>query len=82
MHCLQSFISEEILSRHKKVCISINGKQAVNMPKKGEKVKYINHHKEIKIPFVIYADFEAIIKKIEGPKNSDEKSIQQLIKNI
>ena len=34
MHCLQCFISERVLKNHKENCIIINGKQAINMPKK------------------------------------------------
>ena len=46
MHCLQCFSSERVLNNHKENCIIINGKQAINMPKKGENIlKYTNHHK-------------------------------------
>ena len=35
-HCLQAFSTEEILKRHIKDCFEINGKQRIQMPKKGE----------------------------------------------
>ena len=64
MHCLQCFSSERVLNNHKENCIIINGKQAINMPKKGENVqKFNNFHKQLPVPFVIYADFEAITKR-------------------
>ena len=51
----------------------INGCQAINMPKKGENIlKFNNFHKQLPVPFVIYADFEAITKKVQGCKQSDE----------
>ena len=51
----------------------INGKQAINMPKKGEDIlKFNNFHKQLPVPFVIYADFEAIRKKVQGCKRSKE----------
>ena len=28
------------------------------MPEKGEKLMFKNHHKQLPVPFVIYADFE------------------------
>ena len=31
------------------------------MPEKGEYVKFRNHERKIKSPFVIYADFESIL---------------------
>ena len=73
MHCLQCFSSERILANHVKNCLKINGNQAINMPKKGENIlKFNNFHKQLPVPFVIYADFEAITKKVLGCKQSDE----------
>ena len=43
------------------------------MPKKGEKIlKFDNFHKQLPFPFIIYADFEAITKKVQSCKQSDE----------
>ena len=73
MHCLQCFSSERILPNHIKNCLTINGNQAINMPKKGENIlKFNNFHKQLPVPFVIYADFEAITKKVQGCKQSEE----------
>ena len=73
MYCLQCFSSERILATHVNNCLTINGAQAINMPKQGENVlKFNNFHKQLPIPFVIYADFEAITKKVQGCKQSEE----------
>ena len=72
-HCLQCFSSERILANHVKNCLTINGNQAINMLKKGENIlKFNNFHKQLPVPFVIYADFEAITKKVQGCEQSDE----------
>ena len=43
------------------------------MPKQGENIlKFNNFHKQLPAPFVIYADFEAIIKKVQGCKQSEQ----------
>ena len=64
MNCLQCFSSKEVLDAHRKDCIVINGKQAIKMPNEDENVvEFIDHRKQIPVPFVIYADFEAITKK-------------------
>ena len=43
------------------------------MPKKGENIpKFNNFHKQLPVPFVIYADIEAITKKVQGCKQSEE----------
>ena len=78
MHCLQCFSREDVLTAHKNNCISINGKQAIQMPEKGEKVFFINHHKQLAVPFVIYADFEAITKKVLGCQPSNKKSYTEI----
>ena len=74
MYCLQCFSREDVLTEHKNNCISINGKQAINMPKKGDKVYFKNHHKQLPVPFIIYADFEALTEKIQGCQPNNEKS--------
>ena len=64
MYCLQCFSSERIFANHVNNCLTINGAQAINMPKQGENIlKFNNFHKQLPVPFVIYADFEAITKK-------------------
>ena len=41
-YCLQAFSTEEILKSHTKDCFKINGEQRIQMPKKGEYVKFKN----------------------------------------
>ena len=73
MYCLQCFSSERILANHVNNCLTINGAQAINMPKQGENIpKFNNFHKQLQVPFIIYADFEAITKKVQGCKQSEE----------
>ena len=73
MYCLQCFSSERILANHVNNCLTINGAQAINMPKQGENIlKFNNFHKQLPVPFVIYADLEAITKKVQGCKQSEE----------
>ena len=47
-----------MLINHKEVCFVINGEQAVKMPDKGEELRFQNHHKQLLVLFVLYADFE------------------------
>ena len=74
MYCLQCFSREDVLAEHVENCLSINGKQAIKMPKKGQNVNFRNYHKQIPAPFVIYADFEAITEKVHGCLPNNEKS--------
>ena len=73
MYCLQCFSSEIILENHTNNCLTINGAQAINMPKQGENIlKFNSFHKQLPVPFVIYADFEAITKKVQGCEQCEE----------
>ena len=73
IYCLQCFSSERVLANHVNNCLTINGAQANNMPKQGENIpKFNNFHKQLPVPFVIYADFEAITKKVQGCEQSEE----------
>ena len=75
MHCLQCFISESVLNNHRDNCIQLNGEQAVKMPNKDNNIlKFNNFHKQQPVPFVIYADFEAITEKISGCQPNNNKS--------
>ena len=75
MHCLQCFSSDRVLSNHKDICIQVNGTQAIKMPNKDNNIlKFNNFHKQQPVPFVIYADFEAITEKIHGCQQKGNKS--------
>ena len=75
MHCLQCFSSEKVLNNHKYNCIEINGTQAVKMPDKGKNIlQFDNFHKQQQVPFVIYADFDAITEKIFNCQPDDNQS--------
>ena len=75
MHCLQCFSSYRVLNNHKDNCIQVNGTQAIKMPDKDNNIlKFNNFHKQQPVPFVIYADFEAITEKIHGCQQDGNKS--------
>ena len=75
MHCLQCFSTEEILTKHNENCMVINSKQAIRMPQKGKNtLQFQNHHSQMQVPFVMYADFEAITEKVQGCQPGSTKS--------
>ena len=59
---------------HKENCITINGAQAIKMPKADDKVHFKNYHKGLETPLVIYADVEAIDEKVHGCQPNNHKS--------
>ena len=83
--CLTGFTRADILENHKKYCNGVNGRPTrIEMPEEGKnKVKCQNTHKQVKVPFIIYADFEALVKKMdrcerpEGTKVSYTEKTEQ-----
>ena len=54
--CKQCFSCKNVLTGHKKVCLSINGAQSVRLEQVA--IEFKNYFKQIPVPFKIYADFE------------------------
>ena len=66
--CLTRFTRVDLLENHKKYCNGVNGRPArIEMPEEGKNtLSFQNHHKQMKMPYVKYADFEALVRKIPG----------------
>ena len=74
MYCLQCFSSESILAKHTNNCLTISGKKAIKMPKTGDNIlNFNNFHKQLPVPFIIYANFKAIMKKMQGCRPNNDK---------
>ncbi|KAJ8909922.1 hypothetical protein NQ315_017226 [Exocentrus adspersus] len=80
--CLQSFSTINHLKQHEKNdCNHLCTKIPTTYPKLnkyGETVpenilKFVNFEKQLPVPFVIYADFECILKPIQGNEPLDDK---------
>ena len=65
--CLQCFSSKNVLTEHKKVCLSINGAQSVRLEIGTTEFK--NYFTQILVPFKIYADFECNLGRVILKKN-------------
>ena len=59
--CLNAFPNENSLKIHKEICQS---NEFIEMPKEGAFLKFENHIRSQKMPFVIYADFEFLVEPI------------------
>ena len=74
MFCLQCLSSSERLERHLDDCKVVNGTQALKMTKVTNFVKFENLHRQLPVPFVIHADFEAITEELEETEDSTESA--------
>ena len=71
-----------MIINHKENCITINGTQAIKMPKADDNVYFKNYHKGLEVPFVIYADFEAINERYMDVNQIMINHIQNHIRSI
>ncbi len=80
LRCLNSFTSQETLTKHLEYC---SAHEAVNivMPEEGAPLSFENYNRSMRVPFIVYADFESFIKPIDtcgpNPKNSYTKQYQK-----
>ena len=72
--CLQCFSRKSMLIKHKKNCLSINGKQSVKLEK--GIIEFKNFFKQIPVPFKIYDDFEYNLRGVESYEDSYTKKYQ------
>ena len=69
MNCLQGFKEESSRNEHIGCCKN-NELVRIEMPHKRPIVEYSDGQFQFKVPFIMYADFESIIKPIQGPGNN------------
>ena len=62
--------------KHKKDCLSINGKQSGNLEE--EIIKFENYFKQLPVSFKIYAGFEYNLKNVEVYEGSYTKNIMNM----
>ena len=64
---------------HEKYCNGVNGRPTkIDMPEEGENIlAFQNHQKQMKAPYVIYADFEALVKKMSETRKKNTKVTQK-----
>ena len=75
-YCDNSFQSEESLQNHEEYCSSHKA-VGVRMPKKGTILDFKNHCRKMRVPFIVYADFESFTEPILTCSPSDDKSYTQ-----
>ncbi|KAL7298566.1 hypothetical protein TKK_0008339 [Trichogramma kaykai] len=59
--CLVYFSKKILLEKHKVNCRKFNDCCSVSLPQEGETLEFSHHRFQLKLPFVIYADFETIL---------------------
>ena len=74
LNCFYAYTTENKLESHKKVCEN-HDYCCVEMPNKDNKILKYNHgEKSMRAPFIIYADLESLLEKMDTCYDNLEKS--------
>ena len=76
-NCLQCFSNKNVLTEHKKDCLSINGTQSVKLEE--GTLKFTKYFKQIPVPFKVQADFESNLESVEIFERTYSKKYQNHI---
>ena len=74
--CLNHFPNKDKLKNHEEYCFQ-NETIKIEMPKEGSSISFKHHNRAIKVPFVVYADFEAFTKEIKTIPQNDRVAFTQ-----
>ena len=74
--CLHGYKTRDLLERHKPECKGLlKSPTRTEMPKEGQnKMAFKNHYKQMKAPYVVYADFECVLIKIDTCEPDNKRS--------
>ena len=76
LNCLNHFPNEEKLKIHEEYCLK-NQAIKIEMTEKGIFISFIHHNRLTKVPFVVYADFEAFTEEISTCEPNQEFSFRK-----
>ena len=78
MNCLQGFPTEIRRDKHFDYCTD-NETVRIEMPNEGSLVKFYDKQNQLKVLFVMYADFESFLNPIEPSESNPEESYTKVI---
>ena len=73
LNCFHSYRTLNKLKKHERVCNN-HDYCRIDMPKENEKIKYLPGEKSLKAPFIVYADLECLLEKVQSCQNDLENS--------
>ena len=73
LNCFPSYTTENKLKKHKKVCENHDYCYVEMLEEENKTLKYNQGEKSMKAPFIIYADLESLLEKMNTCHNNPEK---------
>ena len=71
--CLNTFNSEKSLASHHEYCKSHDAIK-IELLEEGSKISFKNHNRSMRVPFIIYADFESFTPQLSTCEPNPDKS--------
>ena len=62
LNCFYSYCTLNKLQKHERVCNN-HDYCCIDMPEEHKKIKYLPGEKSLRVPFIIFADLECLLKK-------------------
>ena len=76
LNCFHSYTTENKLRKHEKICKD-HDFCFLKMPDDNKILKYVPGKKPLKVPFIICADLECLLQKIESCQHNLKKSYKE-----
>ena len=70
--CLNTFNTEKSLASHNEYYKSHEAIK-IELPEKGSKISFQNHNRSMRIPFIVYADFESFTPQLSTCQPNPDK---------
>ena len=74
LNCFHSYTTEKKNKKHERICKDHDSCHAKMPDENNEILKYNLWEKSLKVPFIIYADLECLLQKINSCQNNPKKS--------
>ena len=74
LNCFKSYSTNEELKKHRNVCENHDYCYVEMLEKDNKILKYNQREKSLKAPFIVYADVESLLEKMNTCHNNPEKS--------
>ena len=71
--CLNTFKTEKSLASHHEYCKSHEAIK-IELPEKGTKISFQNNNRSMRVPFLVYADFESFTPQLSTCQPNPDKS--------
>ena len=73
IRCLHTFNSKKSLESHHEYCKSYEAIK-IELSEKGSKISFKNHNRSMRVPFIVYADFESFIPQLSTCQPNTDKN--------